>query len=178
MALFDQIASIVQFTFQIFFILYTIAVLYGLYVFLPKFGAQLITQIPSLLANGVTDQIGQLLSKRETSDKMRELGAKGNLVKAEQSALVQAIAQEDPVKAFVLPWLEKTINSSDSGIPKYLRGTVSDLASKMITKTPVNFTEQLVPRIVSVIDERLPQLKLSERLKELDQLQKVEKVAD
>ena len=147
-------------------------------MFLPKFGTGLITSIPQLLTNGVAETVSTLLSKREMSDKMRELGEKGNLVKAERSALVQAIAAEDPVKAFVLPWLEKTINSSDSGIPKYLRETVSDLANKMITKTPVNFTEQLVPRIVNVIDERLPQLRLSERLKELDQLQKVEKVSD
>src|SRR5437899_10297683 len=116
MTLFDQIAAVVQFTFQIFFILYTIAVLYGLYVFLPKFGTGLITSIPQLLTNGVAETVSTLLSKRENSDKMRELGMKGNQVKAEQSALVHAIAQKDPVKAFVLPWLEKTINSSDSGI--------------------------------------------------------------
>jgi len=178
MALFDQIASIVQFTFQIFFILYTIAVLYGIYRFLPKFGASLITSIPQLLATGVTDQISQLLSKRETSEKMKELGAKGNQVKAERAFIVQQIAQTDPVKAFVLPWLQGAIDSSDSPVPKYLRGTVSDIAEKMISKAPVNFTEQLIPRIVDVIDKRIPQLQLSERLKELDQLQKVEKVAD
>ena len=172
--IFDQILLGIQVTFQIFFILYTIAVLYGIYRFLPKFGAELVTAIPQLLATGLKDTLSGIFIKQ----KMTDLGEKGNQVKAEKALLLGAISKTDPIKAVILPWIESVIESPDTGIPKYLRGTVNGIVNKTLSETPINFTEQLVPRVIELLDKRLPQLRLSERLKEIDQLQKVEKISE
>ena len=161
-------------SFELSFIFYTVGVIYGIYVFLPKLGVSIVTSLPSLLASGLGDVLKGLFQ----SQKMRELGEKGNQAKAEQSLFIQSIAKDDPIKAAIMPLITGFISSPDSPVPRYLRGTVDPIVRNAIANTPINFTEVGVPKVIDWIDLKFPQLKIKENLSAIEQLSKVSPVAE
>lgn len=149
--------------FDLSFILYTVAVIYGLYIYIPKFGA--------VLAQSFMGGIGQFFLR----DKMSGLSQKGveaRAAKAEQEAGLALVASVDPLKAVVSELVSGFLDNMDS-IPKSIRPAISAQIGKAIGSSNVNFTTS----ILGAIDKKFPQLKLSENLKALGVISNAEKVA-
>jgi hypothetical protein len=149
--------------FSLSFILYTIAVIYGLYVYLPRFGAGL----GGLIMQGIQGFFVQ--------SKMKDLSVKGveaRQLKAENEAGLAMVAAVDPLKAVFGELLEGFLSNMDS-IPKSVRPAISGQIGKAVQASPINFTAWAV----SAIDKRFPQAKISENLKALGVITNAEKVA-
>lgn len=109
---------------------------------IPIIVSNIVTELPRLLVEGISG----LFQK----EKMTALGAAGNMAKAEKAAGLQMIADVDPLKAAILPYLE-------GQIPKMYR----PILYKVLENTPVNFTGYAI----NVLSSKFPQI--AESLKAL-----------
>jgi hypothetical protein len=149
-------------SFQVAFWIYVIAVIYGIYKFIPSVGA--------ILGTGVMQGIQGFF----TQQKMTALGEKGveaRQQKAQREGQIALIAADDPMKGMLAPFVGEQIRHSTQ-IPKALREVFAENAEKMILKNEINLTNWLV----TALDKKFPTWGLSEKINALGVITNAEKV--
>ncbi|HWY27633.1 MAG TPA: hypothetical protein VNW25_00085 [Candidatus Sulfotelmatobacter sp.] len=145
--------------FDLSFILYTVAVIYGLYVFLPKFGAGL----GGLIMTGIQGFF--------VKDKMSNLSQKGveaRLAKQQQQEANAIMIGDDFMKGILAEMVPSMItNAMGDALPKQYLANIEKRIEQGILLSPINMTEKIGGPVIKWVDKLLPQLKVSQSLKAL-----------
>ena len=124
---------------------------YAYYRYLPN----VITRIGTMLAQKFLQGLFSILR----SQKMQALGEKG-VAAREFEAMLKTSSGEDPVKEILAPIA--------SGFVQERFGKKAAGAGEMaLSALPVNLTDIALPKVADFLDQKWPQLKLSEQLRAL-----------
>ena len=146
-----EILSITQFSANLLILATFPALIVAYYWWLPKVGQKIGTQLAQNFLRGLF----QILQ----SQKMKALGEKG-VAARDFAQMIAAPSGEDPVKEILAPIASGFVQER---FGKKAAGAVEMALSAL----PVNLTDIALPKVALFLDEKWPQLKLSEQLRAL-----------
>ena len=153
-----EITEILGVTADLFIIAGFIVIGYAYYRYLPK----VMVRVGTMLAKSFLGGLFQLLQ----SQKMKALGEKG-VAAREFEAMLKTPSGEDPVKEILAPIASGFVQER---FGKKAAGAVEMALSAL----PVNLTDIALPKVADFLDQKWPQLKLSEQLRALKVIQGAE----
>jgi len=161
-------------SFEVAFWIYVIAVLYGIYKFIPLIGSSIVGSVLTFFTS------------QNKSEKMTALGQKGveaRQQKAEESALIAMVSVEDPLKGIISELVPSIMAGVRGDLPAYVRKGIEARVKTAIMASPINITHAVAPPVIKFLDEKVTALSggkvhLAEELKALGVLSNAEKVAE
>ena len=161
-------------SFEVAFWIYVIAVLYGIYKFIPLIGSSIVGSVLTFFTS------------QNKSEKMTALGQKGveaRQQKAEESALIAMVSVEDPLKGIISELVPSIMAGVRGDLPAYVRKGIEARVKTAIMASPINITNAVAPPVIKFLDEKVTALSggkvhLAEELKALGVLSNAEKVAE